>query len=101
MTDDSTPLGSGDFKNLFTRWLFSQGVSTVLLFAIAVGMWKAVPYVLEKVEAMSVKHAADLDRVQDRFDKITTSQQAVVKDLGTAIDKNTTALDSLREQMRK
>lgn len=43
--------GNGDFKTLAGRWLFSQGTSTVLLFAIAIGMWKGIPWLLEKQEA--------------------------------------------------
>ena len=98
MTDDTK---DGDFKSLGTRWLFSQGVSTVLLFVIAVGLWKAVPFVLEKVEAMSIKHATDLEKIQDKFDRVVSEQQSVVKDLGVALDKNTAALDSLRDEMKE
>ena len=46
------------------RWLFNQGASTVLLFALAVGCWRAVPMVLESYEKIEAKHIADVKEIQ-------------------------------------
>lgn len=37
-------------KELAIRWLFSQGVSTVLLFAILIGMYYRYPQLIEQQE---------------------------------------------------
>lgn len=46
------------------RWLFNQGASTVLLFALAVGCWRAVPMVLESYEKIEAKHIGDVKEIQ-------------------------------------
>jgi hypothetical protein len=48
---DPTELNGKNWRDLLTKWLFSQGVSTILLFAIGVGVWYGWPAALANIQS--------------------------------------------------
>lgn len=46
------------------QWVFSQGASTVLLFALALGCWRAIPMVTTSFETLDAKHESRVKEMQ-------------------------------------
>lgn len=68
-------------KTLAARWLFSQGVSTLLLFAILVGMYKMADY------AMNTAIPEHLKQIQAGYEKIEAGHAKEVESLRSTFDK--------------
>lgn len=74
------------FKEKAFEWLFQQGVSTVLLIAILVGLWhvtwRGIPYVMTETKAhiqeINKEHSKNVERISSSFDRATDAfnQQA-------------------------
>jgi hypothetical protein len=47
---DTEDLRDKSWRDMAFRWLFSQGVSTILLFAILGGVWYGLPASLAKIQ---------------------------------------------------
>lgn len=46
------------------QWLFTQGASTVLLFALALGCWRAIPLVTSSFESIDARHEQRVKEMQ-------------------------------------
>ena len=68
-------------KALVGRWLFSQGVPVVLLFAILVGMYKMADY------AMNTAIPEHLKQIQSGYEKIEAGHAKEVEALRATFDK--------------
>lgn len=74
---------SGDFKTRAGRWLFAQGASTVLLFAIlaacSYGAFKGLPALMEQhnqdMKELRDKNALDLKQTRDDYRATLTEQR--------------------------
>jgi hypothetical protein len=52
--------------NVF-NWLYDQGVVTVLLFAILVGVWYSAPTIVAQVQSGYDKNALDHQKIADTY----------------------------------
>ena len=68
-------------KTLAARWLFSQGVSTLLLFAILVGMYKMTDY------AINIAVPEHLKQIQLGYEKIESGHAKEVEALRATFEK--------------
>ena len=57
----------GGLKEATVKWVFQQGVSTVLLIAIAIGLWKGGPVVLQEQQAQRREFTEALANQQKSF----------------------------------
>ena len=71
--DDEVPKGS--LKDQATRWLFNQGVSTVLLLLIAFGVYRALPWIDAKIDSVVAKSEASQKEARAEFREINDSQR--------------------------
>lgn len=69
-------------KTLAARWLFSQGVSTLLLFAILVGMYKMADY------AVNTALPEHLKQIQSGYEKIEAGHAKEVEALRSTFEKD-------------
>lgn len=76
----------GGLKEATVRWVFQQGVSTVLLILIVVGLWKGGPVVLQEQQAQ-----------RREFTQALADQQ---KSFATVIDKLTLDYEKERDEYR-
>lgn len=78
--DTDEPTGKS-LKEMAAKWVFSQGVSTVLLFVLIIGVWYGIPAHIEMVQkgydknAVQLKEAtapvaASVDRLAERMDRV-------------------------------
>ncbi len=69
--DPESVSANGGFKSLFTRWLFQQGTSTVLLFVIAAALWYGIPWYMGKVDTemkeQRIDHKAERAEMRKDF----------------------------------
>lgn len=72
--DDITNHGGSKNQNTPTtkwgaifEWAKQQGASTVLLFAAAVGIWRATPYLVGEFKAQADRHAAVEEKQRETF----------------------------------
>lgn len=86
------------FKSRAAQWLFNQGASTILLFAIAAGIWKAAPYILEKIEVMADKHEAAQKQARTDFSVRAERQEKVFSDTNQAMSDS---IDELVSELKR
>lgn len=67
MTNDVTKLKDLGWKEIALRWIFSQGVTTVLLFAIGAFMWIRYPEIMKEQDT---ERANVLKRHEDERERI-------------------------------
>lgn len=100
MTDADAQMGNAPFKNQLTRWLFSQGASTVLLFAIAFGVYRGLPYVMDRIDAIVTRQEAAEKEARSDFKEIVNQQAKTIDKVGEALDKNTECLQELKAAIK-
>jgi hypothetical protein len=67
MINDVTKLKDLGWKEIALRWIFSQGVTTVLLFAIGAFMWIRYPEIMKEQDT---ERANVLKRHEDERERI-------------------------------
>lgn len=101
MTDDTAiDSGNAPFKNQMTRWLFSQAASTILLFAIAFGVYRGLPYIMDRVDAIVTRQEAAQKEARNDFKEIISEQGKTIDKVGEALDKNTECLRELKSAIK-
>lgn len=86
---DPTPIPR-DWKEAMYRWLFSQGVSTILLVALVAGIWvggpKGIAELKSYINDINTAHGLQIQRMAESFDKDQERDaqllQAILKEKG-------------------
>lgn len=94
-----------NWKSKALNWLFSQGVSTVLLFAILGGVYRGVPlWISQQTEATAIQRrdfTETLDIQRENFEKILVEQRHDHKEaVASMVDQFTRTVERM-EQQRK
>lgn len=62
-------------------WLFHQGVSTVLLFGLGVGVWVKLPTMMETIDRGYQKNASDHRQIAEKYLEAAQIHAKTVSDI--------------------
>lgn len=108
---DVTPGEATGWKQALSRWLFSQGASTVLLFMIMLGLYVEVPKIVAAVTASYEKinadnaaniqaihsaHSTQLKSLSDTFQEERSRERELTKEAVDAIKQLTLEIRNQR-----
>lgn len=71
--DDDVPKGS--LKDQAVKWVFNQGVSTVLLLLLVFGVYRALPWIDAKIDSVVAKSEASQREARKEFREINDQQR--------------------------
>lgn len=77
--DDEVPKGS--LKDQAAKWVFNQGVSTVLLLLLVFGVYRALPWIDAKIDNVQAKSEASAKEARKEFREINDQQRKESADL--------------------
>ncbi len=105
MTDNEAMTEGMTFKNQFTRWLFVQGSSTVMLIMITAmlgyGAYVGIPWAMQHFETMQEKQEQAHKQARDDFKEVLSKQNESLEKVTDALDKNTEVIRDLRSAIKQ
>jgi len=95
---------SGGLRSTAWAWVQNQGASTVLLFAIAAGVWKAAPNIADRIEALITCFLVEVATARKEYaEQLTTIQQHCAEREQQLLEANRElrkSIDNLAERIK-